>query len=175
MTAWNSPPPPPGNPYRHWLTHSGSLTQRIVERCPNFWVVRAHQGPQQPAPNEAGLIGIRSKQMVLVRDVYLYCGDTPLVFAHSVVQLRDLKGAWHSLDKLGTKPLAAALFSDPRVKRFPLAFAAIDRRHPLYQRACAALGAAPRRLWARRSLFKLHGRPILVTEVFLPTILELQC
>ncbi|MBW8076756.1 MAG: chorismate lyase, partial [Gallionella sp.] len=33
----------------------------------------------------------------------------------------------------------------------------------------------PATLYARRSLFYLHGAPLLVTEVFLPEILELGC
>ncbi len=32
--------------------------------------------------------------------------------------------------------------------------------------------APPRALWARRSLFSLENHPILVTEVFLPALLE---
>jgi chorismate--pyruvate lyase len=34
-------------------------------------------------------------------------------------------------------------------------------------------GEAPRELWARRSEFRRGGRPILVTEIFLPEILKL--
>jgi len=35
------------------------------------------------------------------------------------------------------------------------------------------LSTKPVNLWARRSLFTLHGQSILVTEVFLPAILDL--
>jgi chorismate--pyruvate lyase len=43
----------------------------------------------------------------------------------------------------------------------------------LYQRAVALLGASPGQLWGRRSVFMLGGAAILVTEVFLPGVLEL--
>jgi chorismate--pyruvate lyase len=49
----------------------------------------------------------------------------------------------------------------------------LHAQHPLYQRAAAELTDAPASLWARRSLFDLHGSPLLVTEVFLPEILML--
>ena len=39
--------------------------------------------------------------------------------------------------------------------------------------ASSTLINPPGRLWARRSLFYLHGAPLLVTEVFLPEILRL--
>jgi chorismate--pyruvate lyase len=77
------------------------------------------------------------------------------------------------LNKLGNKPLGAALFADPQVKRSPLQFKKLSRRHELYRRACRILPEPPAHLWARRSVFTLQRQPILVTEVFLPGILEL--
>ena len=52
-------------------------------------------------------------------------------------------------------------------------FRAIGRHHPLYRRASALLEARPAALWARRSIFLREDVPLLVTEVFLPAILEL--
>jgi chorismate--pyruvate lyase len=69
--------------------------------------------------------------------------------------------------------MGAALFADPRIRRFPLRYRKVNRGHPLYRRACTALHRPPPHLWARRSLFTLRGAPILVTEVFLPGILRL--
>ncbi|MBI2508838.1 MAG: chorismate lyase [Betaproteobacteria bacterium] len=111
--------------------------------------------------------------MVLVREVRLYCGKTPVVFAHSVVRRRDLRGPWRALAGLGARPLGAALFANLRARRYPLRFRKLTARDELYRRACAALPDPPPALWARRSLFTLRGSPILVTEVFLPGILGL--
>jgi chorismate--pyruvate lyase len=96
-----------------------------------------------------------------------------VIFAHSVVAPRALKGAWRMLSALGARPLGAALFADARIQRYPLRFRQLNRRHALHQRACGMLGDMPAQLWARRSLFVLHGSPLLVTEVFLPAILAL--
>ena len=109
----------------------------------------------------------------MVREVFLRCGAVPVVFAHSVIRLEGLRGAWRWLGSLGTRPLGAALFSDPRVQRTPLAFRAIGPRHPLFRRATVVPASSLRPLWARRSLFLLEGAPLLVTEIFLPGILEL--
>jgi chorismate--pyruvate lyase len=109
----------------------------------------------------------------LVREVYLYCRRAPVVFAHSIVDARELRGTWRSLARLGTRPLGAALFANPRVRRFPLHYKRLNRGHELHRRACQVLRQPPGELWARRSLFVLRGSPILVTEVFLPGILKL--
>jgi chorismate--pyruvate lyase len=160
-------------PYRPWLADRGSLTRRLKERCPRFSVRPLRQALGRPLSDERELLGLRRGEMALVREVCLLCGATPVVFAHSVLRAGDLRGVWNPVSRQGAKPLGEALFSDPRVARAPLEFRELGRHHPLYRRACAVLRLPPARLWARRSLFTLHGRPLLVTEVFLPAVLEL--
>jgi chorismate--pyruvate lyase len=123
--------------------------------------------------DEAACVQLNPRDLALLREVHLYCGDTPVVFAHSVIPRAGLRGPWHGLSELGSKPLGAALFADPRVERSALQFQKIGGRHELFQRACRLLAQRPPHLWARRSVFSLRHRPILVTEVFLPGILEL--
>ena len=173
LKPWITPPPPAHDPYRPWLVSPGSLTARIVARCDWFRVERRFQGGRVASRDEVRLIGLRDKQFAHVREVVLLADETPVVFAHSVAVPRDLAGTWRSVGKLGTRPLAAALFANPRVTRFPLEYKRINRNHYLHARVRAAGLAPPATLWARRSLFKLYGRPLLVTEVFLPAILEL--
>ena len=123
--------------------------------------------------DELAMMNLRRNELALVREVYLYCGDTPVVFAHSVVARKDLRGAWRGLSGLGNRSLGTVLFTNPVVKRTPLRFKKLNSTHPLFIRACRHLQAKPPGLWARRSLFSLQGQSILVTEVFLPSILEL--
>src|SRR5512134_3429412 len=159
--------------YRHWLADHGSLTRRLRERCPRFSVRPLRQALGHPLCDERGYLGLRRGEMALVREVYLLCGGTPVVFAHSVLAAEDLRGVWNSVSRQGARPLGEALFSDPRVARAPLEYRQLGHQHPLYRRACAALRLPPGRLWARRSLFTLRSRPLLVTEVFLPAVLDL--
>jgi chorismate--pyruvate lyase len=49
----------------------------------------------------------------------------------------------------------------------------VDRRHPLWKRAARLVGDELPTLWARRSLFTRRGRPLLVTEVFLPNLRDM--
>ena len=159
--------------YRPWLRDPGSLTRRIQDRCPALRVKVVFQGVRRVDRDERFLFAQRGRGMALVREVYLYCRRTPVVFAHSVIDLRDLRGTWRRLGKLGSRPLGAALFADARIRRYPLRQKKLNRHHELHRRASAALPKTPATLWARRSLFTLHKSPILVTEVFLPGILKL--
>ncbi len=158
---------------RNWLQDRGSLTRRIQDRCDHFSVKRVFQSLSRVYGDELDVMGLRANELAMVREVYLYCGDTPVVFAHSVVAHKNLRGAWRGLSGLGNKSLGTVLFTNPRIKRTPLEFKKISRGHFLYDRACTRLPTKPANLWARRSLFTLHGQSILVTEVFLPAILDL--
>lgn len=166
------PKPPGSGAFRHWLVDDGSLTQRLRAKCGQFSVEGVRQRWASPLPDEALLLRMRPHERALLREVSLCCDGMPVVFAHSVLPRDSLRGAWHNLGRLGAKPLGAALFANPDVVRTPLAFRKLLPRHALYVRAVASLAERPACLWARRSVFMLHNSPILVTEVFLPGVLE---
>ena len=173
LLSWHPRAPEATCPFRPWLIERGSLTRRIQKRCEAFSVRHVLQRHAKSCRDEAALVGVRPRELTLLREVYLYCGATPVVFAHSVVPRRGLRGPWRALTGLGSKPLGAALFANPVVRRMPLQFKKLNPHHELYRRACRLLEVKPSHLWARRSVFSLRGSPILVTEVFLPAILEL--
>lgn len=130
------------------------------------------QGLRHANRDEAFLFAAPAKR-VMVREVLLLRGATPLVFAHTVFAAGGLRGAWRGVAGLGNRPLGAALFADPRIARFPLRQKKLSRNHPLYRGAAAQLKKRPSPLWARRSIFAAGKSPILVSEVFLPAIHDL--
>jgi chorismate--pyruvate lyase len=157
-----------------WLHDRGSLTQRIRERCGRFDVRPVRGGLARIAFDESAVLGIAPHQLAWSREVFLCADGQPVVFAHSACAVQHLRGAWTAVRGLGNQPLGALLFAHPQVERRPLHYKSLHAHHPLYRSAAAAVpGATPDRLWARRSLFTLHGAPLLVTEVFLPEILKL--
>lgn len=156
-----------------WLHDTGSLTQRIQHRCAKFSVSNTMSGLSRIARDESALLGLTPQQLAWSREVFLYADDQPVVFAHSTCALLHLRGAWAEVRHLGNQSLGGVLFSHPQVVRQPLHYKALHRHHPLYRRAAAVLPHTTGRLWARRSLFYLHNNPILVTEIFLPEILNL--
>jgi len=159
--------------WRDWLSNHGSLTRRLRQRCPDFRVRRLRQNIDLPHPDERTPLDLRPGQRALIREVLLDCGETPLVFAHTVVPLASLHGPWQALTGLGNRPLGEALFANPRVARHPLEYRRVDPRHPLHRAACRSTRTNYPSLWARRSLFALEGHPLLVNEVFLPAVLDL--
>lgn len=161
--------------YTPWLRDEGSLTRRIQQRCGEFAVRPVRSGLARVAYDEAALLGFPSDRYAFSREVFLCADGKPVVFAHSTCAREHLRGTWQAMRGLGNRSLGTLLFTHPQVKRQPLHYKALHSHHPLYRSAAAVLGATPGSLWARRSLFDLYGAPLLVTEVFLPEILNLKC
>lgn len=156
---------------RDWLLDRGSLTARLKSVCRGFAVRVIAQGRVRGGADEAPLFGDR-RMPLIGRDVLLMDGEVPVVYAHSVLRADDLRGPWRAISRMGTRPLGAALFADPRIERQPLHFRRLHRGHPLYCAAMAATRADLPPLWARRSAFCLQGAPLLVTEAFLPGLAD---
>jgi chorismate lyase len=159
--------------YRSWLMDSGSLTARLQSCSDDFFVKPSRHQYAKPQVDEAMQLGLLRRQNALLREVHLYCDGQPVVFAHSVLPQHSLRGKWLGLGSLGNKPLGAALFMNPRVMRTQLEFKKLSHHNALYRRAVAHLELKPKAVWARRSIFKLKHAAIMVTEVFLPEVLNL--
>jgi chorismate--pyruvate lyase len=158
---------------RPWLTDASSLTARIAARCETLRVRVLRTGLAQPNEDERRLVGLARKHRAWAREVLLIADGVPVVFAHTVLAPRNLRGPWRMAAGMGGRPLGAALFAQPRIVRGPLHSERIDATHPLHRRAEAVLGRKLPALWGRRSRFLHHGKPLLVTEVFLPEVARL--
>lgn len=154
--------------FRHWLIDDASLTLRLQLRYADFNVRPLFQHRVKPLMDEAKMLGFKASATMQVREVLLIGDNQPVVFAHSVLPDISLRGDWCQLGKLGSKPLGAALFKNPRVIRTPLSYKKLSINDVLYKKAIKHLAHPPVYLWARRSIFRLNCAKILVTEVFLP-------
>ncbi len=161
--------------YAPWLRDHGSLTARIAQRCEKFSVQTARSGYARIAFDECSVLNIPARQLAYSREVFLLADENPVVFAHSACATKNLRGAWQAMRGLGNRSLGSLLFTHPLVTRQPLHYKVLRSNHPLYRHAAAVLKNPPPILYARRSLFTLQHAPLLVTEVFLPEILELGC
>ena len=171
--GWSSGPNQWPTEIRDWLTLSGSLTAGVRGVSTEFRVRRELEAWRRPWRDEAGLLGVSERERVWTREVTLRDGDVPLVYAHTIAA-RSALPAWPWLRGLGDRPLGEVLFEHQGVSRRPLAFRRLDARHPLFQRAQSLVFekgcGEPESLYARRSVFVLQQRPLLVTELFFPEL-----
>ncbi len=156
---------------RSWLLDEGSLTDRLRRRCPGCFSVRVlDEAWRRPQPDEARVLGLPRSALAWVRQVQLLCDGEPWVFARTVIPVSTLSGAQRRLAWLGNRPLGAYLFADPGMRRSPVQLASIAAGSGLFEDAVRGLARRPARIWGRRSVFRVGGKPLLVSEIFLPPV-----
>ena len=156
-----------------WLRDQGSLTRRLVGLCGNAFSVRVlSQRWVTPLFEEAQLLRCSPKQKVLLRQVQLLCGRKVLVYARSIIPLDTLRGKHRRLKYLGDKPLGGYLFANPQVQREQQHWASVVPGDPLFDIVLSCSRGDCESIWGRRSLFRIDGKPLLVSEYFLPELLR---
>ncbi len=140
--------------WHSWLTDNGSLTQRLIQLSQGQFAVRViRQQWGLPSRHEAQALGMGTRQVALIREVHLLGKGEPWVYARSLIPATTLTGAQRRLRHLGNRSLGSLLFRTPGMRRGPLQI--------------SRLGHEDNPLWARRSVFFLQEKPLLVCEVFL--------
>ena len=155
-----------------WLINSNSLTKRLQKRYKLFVVKPIFIKFAKPFQEESFLLCSPTYKQSLIREVLLMGNNNAVVFAHSVLPRASLRGLWNGLSRIGNQSLGETLFANPTIKRQCLTYKKLAHHHPLSMRLAKHLQQQPAALWARRSIFVLNGAKILVTEVFLPSLLN---
>ena len=157
--------------FRGWLADRSSLTHRVCALCEEGFEVRVlHQYQRHASRREALTLGVAFFSQLIVREVQLLCGDSPWVFARSLIPCISLRGEHAGLGAMGNRPLGERLFVDPVMQRGEVQYTAMPRGCSAYRRALLGVDTRPDCLWGRRSLFSGARAPLMVMEFFLPTI-----
>lgn len=152
--------------WRHWLLHRGSLTLKLQQAFPGSFAVDVicHDWGV-PMSTERRALALHGQTQSSIREVLLVCNGQPKVFARSIFPDTSLQGRNRRLLQLKHRPLGEVLFADPTLKRSEIDVSSVAASvfNPWlavdYQNEVA---------WGRRSVFHLSGKPLLVSEFFLP-------
>lgn len=132
-----------------WLHEQGSMTERFERYCRSVTVEPQQQRfiTRQDLGNEQALLP--ESQRYWLREVIMYGDGMPWLQGRTVIPEETFSGVHEKLLDLGSTPLGRYLFRDNKLTRD---YIQIGRQDDL---------------WARRSLLRLSGKPLLLTEVFL--------
>jgi len=148
-----------------WLIDEGSLTRKLVALSKDQFEVQVlRQEVATPGAAEANALKMTQQTPVMIREVVLKGRGRPWVFARSILPMTTMTGRLAGLRTLSNQPLGELLFQDPSMTREALEAACLPAR---ILSVPAALAAGDEPLWARRSVFFLDQKPLLVSEVFL--------
>ncbi|HIF50877.1 MAG TPA: chorismate lyase [Thiotrichaceae bacterium] len=155
-----------------FLFQEGSLTRFIQERCDgNFSIELLTESWCSPISDEIEFLSLPSDEITFLRESRLKCDTQTLVYARTVIPGKTLSGKNKKLTELGTTPLGDILFNDEMTYRTDMRYTKITIDCELHSKATKDSNITSE-LWGRQSLFYSDHQPLLVTEIFLPAILE---
>lgn len=147
-------------PWRHWLLDTGSLTENLKAAAQGRFslkLIRRHFA--LPNLSESNAMGIKLRQQAYIREVALCVDDEPQIYARSIIPRQTLTGYERQLLTLNSKPLGEFLFNHRHMRRGPIEIKRAQLNGQM--------------VWARRSIFYVNNKPLLVCEFFLPSLLQI--
>ena len=149
-----------------WLYDMKSLTQKLEDNSQKFHVKIRQQVTIKPLNNTHYYFNNESK--LLIREVFLYCDDIAVVFAQTEIPFSTLTEEQTYLAEIGEQSLGKHLFQDASMKRGEIEVAKFNKNSAAHQLSAQIKQPCEFPLWARRSIFQLNNKPLLVSELFLP-------
>lgn len=146
-----------------WLADHGLLTPRIRSFQPASFRLAVHAESRRPLGAEERDLLDDDDGVALVREISMGGAAGELVVASSIIPATTL-ARLPSLATLGDRPLGEALARLKDVSREPFEYAVFEPGDSGYPDLPERM--APERLFARRSVIRAAGAPILVVEYF---------
>lgn len=141
---------------RSWLGETGSLTARVRSRCVRGFSLRVIEEVQEGAAHR--------------RDIVMCDGDTPLVFARTLVPM-DTLAAHPWLAELGEQPLGSRMYEEPGFHREAFEVARLVAGDELHDFIHAHIMPLAGPVWARRARAAFFEHGFEISECFLPGLI----
>lgn len=157
---------------QQWLKTTTSLTEKLRHICPELEVMVLSETYETPMLSETQQLGLANNEKAWVRCVVLRCQQRHLIYARTVIPNMNPNNPWQELQDLGNKPLGEILFEMPSIQRSSFEFSKNKLQDWPHLNETIAQNEMNNTSFARRSVFVQKQAPLLLTEVFLPTLLN---
>lgn len=161
--------------WRTWLMRPGSFMQRLRQQGVGHSVIRlVNQTWQLPALTEKKYLAVKSREYALIREVLIHHQNQQWMFARTVFPRASLTGKERRLAQLKSQSLGSVLFRHPFMRRGAFEYACVLPGTLLHSKMQQLTGRQFELLWARRSIFWLGRKKLLLIEIFFPDVLTLE-
>ena len=115
-------------------------------------------------------MGLPEQRYHLVREVLLHVNDTPLILARTIIPESTIKAVNNKLAHLGNRPLGEIIFAYPKLERVAMDVSLV--KPSTWAEPVLVEADIQQALWGRRTGYGIAHHQMLVSEFFLPAILE---
>ena len=153
-----------------WLMHPGSFMQRLKDhQIMDASIQVLQEDWQLPEDEESMQLAIPPQTPAWIREVLIQSDKQIWMFARTVIP-RETVDNEEELQHLKTRALGSVLFNNPNRQRSQFEYFSITTHSLWHKKIAHYLFEIPGELWARRSLFTLNNKSLLLMEVFFPEI-----
>jgi chorismate-pyruvate lyase len=167
LETLNAPP----IPLQDWLLKPFVLTDSLKQCHTELALTLLQQGPQSLSLEYQHYLNSSTTEG-WSREIITHDHQNPLTYGQVSMPITTYLAYQQSFDQLGTNPIGQTLlYNKSNVIRGPFSFGMLSASHPLFvtlQSLCPQ-NKIPA-FWARRSLFLWDKLPLMVLEVFFPTL-----
>jgi len=154
-----------------WVYESGSLTKRLRDFYGAGVAVKVLlQRRRTPFLSERRLLKLPEHHIILTREVLLHVKGKPLILARTIIPEETIKAAKSNLSRLGNRPLGEIIFSYPQLERLSMDITLINLS--TWTPAANKEAIIDQPIWGRRTVYGIAHKQMLVSEFFLPEVLE---
>ena len=155
-----------------WAYEPGSLTQRLRDYYGDAIAVKILlQRWSTPFLSERRLLNLPENKYSLTREVLLHADGKPLILARTIIPATTIKVAKSNLSHLGSRPLGEVIFSYPKLERIEMDVALIQQS--TWTQTARDEAHINQPVWGRRTVYAIAHKQMLVSEFFLPEVLEI--
>jgi len=163
----------PSSSLAAWLLHSKHISKDLRKHCRELKVDLKGQHQMHAYVDEYDYLQVVN-EVAWIREIFLNGDNVPLTYGRVVVPANTYQRYQHDFENLGDKPIGETLlYPNPLVTRSPFQYAYFSNQDPILQAINQHLNLSEplAQAFGRRSSFLLPEHcPLLITEVFLPTL-----
>ncbi|HKY69295.1 MAG TPA: chorismate lyase [Gammaproteobacteria bacterium] len=158
-----------------WLLKPYIISHALKRSCQVLTVKVLRQSFSEPFGDEMDRLGFDTQQDGLpwVRCVYLQGDGVPWTYGRVIIPPKTYQVHIEKFEGLNQKLIGERLlFNNPLVIREPFEYICLNKEAGLYQDMMQDLPYVHTQdpVWGRRSVFRIEGAPLMVSEYFLPKI-----
>jgi chorismate--pyruvate lyase len=158
-----------------WLQDRGSFMQRLQHSgVADALIEVVSERWQLPLREEILRLGLPERRYALVREVLIHSTAGRWMFARTVVPETTLSGPERKLARLQNQSLGSYLFKQKSMLRSRFQWAELETGTLWRHKIQNYLAGWQAKIWARRSVFHVRDKPLLLTEIFLPDMTALK-
>lgn len=157
---------------QEWLTKPTILSKALKRFSKTLQVKVLEQRFSDAFADEYSILQLDKNTKPFVRQVLLIGDqDVPLTYGRVIIPQATYQAYFQDFEKLGSQLIGETLlYNNPHVARSGFEYRYFNARDPLWNFIYRHLpkDSPQQDLWARRSVFNLKDKPLLISELFLP-------